>query len=231
MQRVHRDVEGELAALGPYFATHAHEPAARVALPWRPLSELIDRPITLDARLEATRAALIARGDPATVVDLRVVASVVQLGIVARMLAPAIGSYALGLGQIDAQSEDIWWQDKLGGPFPISIPRVEPAGEFALRGSIVEGVTMAVGARYGVSPRVLWGNVGSAANSAARLIAASRPDVAPRAAVVANLLLADSRVDEGKLRSSSSFRRRSCCLIYRVVGSRSAVCGDCVLRD
>lgn len=230
MQRVHRGVEGELAALGPNFATETHGPAARVALPWRALSELIARPVTLDARIEATRAALLARGDAATVVDLRVVASVVQLGIVARILAPAIGSYALGLGQIDVHPRNL-----VAGQAGWAVSHfgfwLEPVGEFRLQGFIVDRITMAVGARYWVSMRVLRGNVGSAANSAARMIAGSRPDLAPQARALASKMLADVGVDEGKLRSTSSFRRRSCCLIYRVADSRSAVCGDCGLRD
>ncbi len=80
-----------------------------------------------------------------------------------------------------------------------------------------------------VSARVLWGNVASAANSAAQLIAGARPDLGEGAYRAADLILADPRVDGGSLRSGTAFRRSSCCLIYRVGGGRSAICGDCVL--
>jgi ferric iron reductase protein FhuF len=46
---------------------------------------------------------------------------------------------------------------------------------------------------------------------------------------VADSILADSRVDDGGLCAGPDFRRRSCCLIYRLNNDRAAVCGDCVL--
>ena len=38
------------------------------------------------------------------------------------------------------------------------------------------------------------------------------------------------RVTGGVLRAGPGFRRRSCCLIYRVFGRPQGLCGDCVLR-
>ena len=73
------------------------------------------------------------------------------------------------------------------------------------------------------------GNVASAANSAARLVATARPDRADAAHAAADQILADPRVEDGRLRSGPSFRRRSCCLIYRIAGTTAAACGDCVL--
>ncbi len=75
----------------------------------------------------------------------------------------------------------------------------------------------------------MWGNVGSAANSAARLVSAARPDVTALAYAAVNRVLADRRIDAGVLDAGPGYRRRSCCLIYRVADDRSAVCGDCVL--
>jgi ferric iron reductase protein FhuF len=47
--------------------------------------------------------------------------------------------------------------------------------------------------------------------------------------MAADAILADPRVDGGELRSGEDFRRKSCCLLYRLTGDRVAVCGDCVL--
>ena len=85
------------------------------------------------------------------------------------------------------------------------------------------------------SERVLWGNVASAVASARQLVAAGRPDAAPRAAEVARHLLATPPLAAtATLRAPDapdvgwSFRRRSCCLFHRVPGG--GLCGDCVLR-
>ncbi|HZE16291.1 MAG TPA: (2Fe-2S)-binding protein, partial [Mycobacterium sp.] len=36
-------------------------------------------------------------------------------------------------------------------------------------------------------------------------------------------------IDGGALRVGPLFRRRSCCLIYRIANTRTATCGDCIL--
>jgi hypothetical protein len=141
-------------------------------------------------------------------------------------VAPTIGAAALGLGRLAGSPGDLWWQDQLGGPFPLSM--VGP-GSASFPGSMVDLITTATADRFRVAPRVLWGNVASAANSAARLVAAARPDLAAAARDAANAVLADPRVEDGQLRSGPSFRRRSCCLIYRLSDTPGAVCGDCVL--
>ncbi|HVQ99158.1 MAG TPA: (2Fe-2S)-binding protein, partial [Mycobacterium sp.] len=110
---------------------------------------------------------------------------------------------------------------------PLSVTSSSPGP--LLPGSAVEAITDAVADRFSVSDRVLWGNVGSAANSAARLIGVARPELADSAMVLADSVLADSRVDGGVLRAGPDFRRHSCCLIYRLDNNRKAVCGDCVL--
>jgi ferric iron reductase protein FhuF len=77
---------------------------------------------------------------------------------------------------------------------------------------------------------VLWGNIGSAANSAARLISTARSDLTIAAHTAADGILTDPRIDGGALRAGPLFRRRSCCLIYRIANTRTATCGDCILR-
>ena len=94
----------------------------------------------------------------------------------------------------------------------------------------------AVRARVSISQRVLWSDAASAVASARRLVVAARPTAADRATAVAERLLAAPPLAvAAALRAPEppdagwSFRRRSCCLYYRVPGG--GVCDDCVLRD
>ncbi|MUM23125.1 hypothetical protein FZI91_15620 [Mycobacterium sp. CBMA271] len=194
------------------------------------MAELVDGSGTLRARIDAVRSSLAARigGDPDGV-DLRVASSIAHLGLVARIVAPVIGAAASGRVDISQSADDLWWQDRLGGPFPLSVTARTGSAVPGL-GPAIEALTQQVLQQTGVSERVLWGNVGSAVNSAAHLIAASRPELTDAARAVADMYLRDPRIDDGALRTGPDFRRRSCCLIYQLTDNRSAVCGDCVLR-
>ena len=215
--------------MGAFFAVDTHEAGTSPTAPWRPLRELLDEPTRLHERVNSVRAAL-ADARPVAGIDVRVAASITHLGVVARILAPTLGAAALGLEQVGLGSDDLWWQDQLGGPFPLSVVDVTSDDAAPLVGSAVEAITLATAACYPVSLQVLWGNVASAANSAACLIAGARPDDAHRAYAAADRVLADPRIERGQLHAGPSFRRTSCCLIYRIADTRSAVCGDCVLR-
>lgn len=182
------------------------------------MAELIGDPDALTARVHKVRSALMGNGEP----EIRVAASVAHLGLVARLIAPMIGSAALG-APVTWSLADVAWQDQLGGPYPLSVS-TEPVGG----APAVEVLTEAF-ERFGVGRKVLWGNVGSAANSATQQIVRARSDLATQAREAADAVLADHRVDGGVLRSGPSFRRNSCCLIYRLAGGRAACCGDCVL--
>ncbi|MFA4081800.1 (2Fe-2S)-binding protein [Mycobacteroides salmoniphilum] len=219
----------ELSAFGPFFAVETHDAGETPGPPWRPMAELTDGSSALADRIDSVRSSLAARtaAGPADI-DLRVAASVTHLGLVARILAPTIAAATCGELRISQELHELWWQDQLGGPFPLSVV-VRAGGCNALAGSAVESITQGVIDHTGVSHRVLWGNIGSAVNSAARLIASSRPELTDVARDVANAHLRDRRIDDGTLRAGPDFRRRSCCLIYQLTDDRSAVCGDCVL--
>jgi hypothetical protein len=179
--------------------------------------------------VQAVRAALANSGHkPIGEIDHRVAVSVAHLGLVARLIAVTIGAAALTGHNIRLTADELWWQDDLGGPYPLSIAESFDCGD-PLRGSAAEALTEAVVAQRACSEHVLWGNVASAANTAARLIAVARPDLARLAADIADTILSDRRVDGGSARSGPRFRRRSCCLIYRIAGTKQAVCGDCIL--
>jgi FhuF 2Fe-2S C-terminal domain len=227
-----------LAALGPFFAVETHQTGADPAPPWRPLAELAE-PAGLRARIESVRGALAARsGGPADGIELRVAASVTQLGLVARVVAPALAAQTVRQA-LDLRLGGLWWQDVVGGPLPLSVPEpavavsADPGSSPAtatLLDEVTTPITMATAAVAPLSGRVLWGNVASAVNGAARQIAVARPELATAAWAAAASFFRDPRLSTEPGPPGPSFRRSSCCLIYRLApGTGGPVCGDCVL--
>jgi hypothetical protein len=226
----HWGLPGDLTAFGPFFGVEVHATGQTLPPPWQPMTTLIGDHGVLPQRVQAVRTALAqrARSQPDDI-EIRVAASVTHLGLIARLLAPAIGAIILGSGPISLSLDELWWQNDLGRPYPLSVTP-NPATQAPAMGPAVEAVTVAIADRYRISEHVLWGNVGSATNSAAGLISAVRPDLTGTAHAVADSILADPRIEDGAVRAGPHFRRRSCCLIYRVANDRAAICGDCILE-
>jgi len=240
-----------LAAFGPYFAVDTHPPICTAPPPWSRLSVLLESPAALGKRASAVRIAL-AAGRPAGAIEFRVAVSVAQLGLAARLLSPAIAVAAAYGRPLALNPDAVWWQPVLGGPFPLSLPAdaagagptrtgSNPGGTGdpghaagLLRDSLLDGPVrqlVEIAAGLSVSRTVLWGNVASAVNGAAAMVARNRPSLAEPARAVGSTLL-----QYGPLAPAftgtlvGGFRRRSCCLIYRASpGPRPPVCGDCVL--
>ena len=231
----------DLAALGPYFTVDVHRPGSPLRPPWQPLGDLTGSPDALAGRIGEVRERLAAAaGCPAAAVEFRVAASIAQLGLCARLLSPALGAAAAGWA-LRVDTAGARWVPALGGPFPLSLPDTA-AGPSAgasegegtaeclrlLAGPVARIVRVV--ASMAVSPRVLWGNVASAVNGAATMIAAARPELTGSAAGCAAAMLsypALARTYQG--RPLTGFRRRNCCLIYRLSPAAPAYCGDCVL--
>ena len=212
---------------GPFFVAERHPAGAEPAAPWLRFSDLIEQPDVLAARVAQVRLAL-AAGRPAGTVELKVAASVAQLGLIARLLSPALGSEALGLGRASSARET-WWQPALGGAFPLSLTNESGSAGDVLDGPVTE-LTEVVLARFEVSEKVLRGNIASAVHAAAGIVGRQRPELAVRArSVAAGLLDRPTLTPTFEVRQGR-FVRRSCCLIYRIApDGRAAVCGDCVL--
>ena len=237
-------VAARVAALGPFFAFGTHPGDGRPDGPWRPMAELVEDPAVLRHRAEAVRGYLAAgSGRPPEALELRVGASVAQLGLVARLVSPAVGFAALYGGVLAVPLGELRWQPVLGGGFPLSLP--EAALTAALTAALEQpeagpgavadrlGVELLDGpvralveaaAGLSVSRRVLWGNVASAVNGAAAALAAGAPGpVAVRARTLAGLLQRQPALRGASDPSGpgtgggrgGGFRRRSCCLIYR----------------
>lgn len=235
-------VPDRITALGPFFAFETHGPIP-AAEPWRSMAELLDDPSVLGGRVAAVRGYLAAGGgQSAEAVELRVAASVTQLGLASRLLSPSFAVAVLAGAVLPYGLRELRWQPTPGGTFPLSLPDRTPVpvadpveravrlGKELFDGPIRELVEAT--RAYSVSPHILWGNVASAVNGAASAITRTTPALAGPARAFAGLLL-----DQPPLRGTSTtagayggFRRRSCCLIYRAAPDRAgALCGDCVL--
>ena len=212
-----------------------HRPGSPLRPPWQPLGELVGSPEALAGRIGEVRERLAsAAGRPAADVEFRVAASIAQLGLCARLLSPALGAAAAGQ-VLSVDAAQARWVPGLGGPFRLSLADTAVAAEggaaapAALLAGPVAQVVRAVQA-MAVSPRVLWGNVASAVNGAATMIAAARPDLAgPAAEAAAAMLRYPPLAGTYQGHPLRGFRRRNCCLIYRLSPERPAYCGDCVL--
>ncbi|MGW0919013.1 (2Fe-2S)-binding protein [Streptomyces sp. NPDC002755] len=242
------DLDPDLAALGPlgpFFALRTSpggpgEPAA--ALP------TLARAYTAKACQEAPGSAgPDVHGDPLALrvrkvtralhaPEDRIGASVAQQGLAARLWSVALGCAVLYGSVPDLAPGLLRWDPDATAPDDLWLTEVRalPGDAATVAATILDGhlepLSAALRARHRVAPGLLRGNSGSALAGAARRLdlwarAQGRPDLAARArALTAELfthpLLADTGTPPG-----AAFRRRSCCLYYRVPGG--GVCGDC----
>jgi ferric iron reductase protein FhuF len=231
----------DVAGVGPFFAASAN-PAEVVDDSWRPLRELYTEPGPLAARITQVARAL---GDP----ESRVAASIAHQGLAARLVSPLVAVASVH-GLVPPWSPDtLHWRPAVTGPWPLwesagdestahpgqdaevvaAVVEVLVGPHLAALVDAVRSAARTVGGPGGApGQRTLWGNTASALVAAARMVAAARPGAAGRARrVVVGLLEAGPLAGAGDLGGGWGFRRRSCCLYYRVPGG--GLCGDCVL--
>lgn len=225
------------AEVGPFFVLDRWSPDAG----WRPLSELVDCPDVLVERVAAAREMLAGRSRVSVdEIEERAAASIVFLGLAARLVSPAFACAALTDRVPDLRLDALWWQPVLGGPWPMARSTGDgsaPSGELAedldtrILRSIVAPVLESFGRTFALSPQVLWGNVASSLAGALTMLRAARPDRAEAATRLVGQLLEHGMLQgTGDLDPAGpSFVRRSCCLFYRVPGA--GICGDCVLDE
>ncbi|BBX97374.1 (2Fe-2S)-binding protein [Mycobacterium lacus] len=160
----------------------------------------------------------------------RIGASLVHLGHAARLWSPVLAC-VLGHGAVpdltELQRADDGAQLRL--PEPVGNP-APPSPELLYRIVVQDHMEpLAAGLRVKLAPRLLSGNVASALVGASRALLSVRPDLRGPIVQTTNDLL-----DIGKLAGSGvitspdlDFRRRSCCLYYRLPDGGK--CGDCPL--
>ncbi|MFB7454589.1 (2Fe-2S)-binding protein [Streptomyces sp. NPDC056194] len=218
---------GDGGGPGGFFALRTTAPVTGGA--HRPLARLYageDGPLT--ARVDHVTARIGAR-------ERRVGASVAHLGLAARLWSTALGPAALhgrfpALDPAElfwdgapASPDDLWWAGSATRP-----ATVDELSAAVLDAHLVP-LHAALRRDGAISPRLLWGNAGSALAGALRELirwarAQGRPEVAERAAALVSGLL-DHPDLAGTVRGPR-LRRTSCCLYYRAPGG--GLCGDCV---
>ncbi|MEB3983260.1 (2Fe-2S)-binding protein [Mycobacterium sp. 663a-19] len=164
--------------------------------------------------------------------DLRIGASLVHLGHATRLWSPVLAC-ALAHGVVpdlkDLQRADGGAQLRM--PEPVGHAVDPPSAKLLYRVVVKQHMKpFAAGLRVKLAPALLAGNIASALVGASRALLSARPDLRRPIVEITNSLL-----DTGMLAGSGvvtgphlGFRRRSCCLFYRVPGR--AVCHDCVFR-
>jgi FhuF 2Fe-2S C-terminal domain len=210
----------EVGAVGPFFAT---EPVPGAGWP-----RLADVDGLLTERVAAVRAALAASASvPVAAVEPRVAASIAQLGLLARVVAPLVAVAVRHGLVLDAEPDRVRWLPLRGGAYPLSFPdpvavrphRTELAARLAagLRATAAP-VNAATTAIARLPAALVWGNVISGVAGAVSQLGQGR-------ALLGELLAAEPFAGTGRW-EGGRFRRRSCCLIYR---TGAGICGDCSL--
>lgn len=163
--------------------------------------------------------------------ELRVGASLVQLGHAARLWSPVLAC-ALAHGVVPdlsgLQRADDGARLRLPEPVGEPVDRDSPSPQTLYRIVVQNHMEpLAAGLRVKLAPDLLAGNIASALVGTSHALLAVRPDLhEPVVGITESLLntgVLAGTMDGGGL----AFRRRSCCLFYRTpVGSK---CGDCAL--
>ncbi|MGW2646872.1 (2Fe-2S)-binding protein [Streptomyces sp. NPDC001393] len=182
----------------------------------------------------AVRVAVVA--DRLRTGEPRVAASIAQQGLAARLWSVALGC-AVRYGRLpDLGPHLLRWDPLAAAPDDLYLTELRPLpGDAAMLAAVVlhghlEPLTRALSDGYGSAPGLLWGNAGSTLAGAARELdrwsrAHGRTDLADRARALTDELFAHPLLRATGTRTGTAFRRRSCCLYYRVPGG--GVCGDC----
>ncbi|MGV9249901.1 (2Fe-2S)-binding protein [Streptomyces sp. NPDC003697] len=166
----------------------------------------------------------------------RVAASVAHQGLAARLWSAALGCAALYGRVPDLDAGLLGWDPDGSAPDDLWLAEVRPlpADAETLARVVLDGhlapLAAAVCARHRIAPALLWGNAASALAAAARLLerwalGSGHAGAGAHARDLSARLLAHPRLAATGTLTRGGFRRRSCCLYYRVPGG--GVCGDC----
>ncbi|WP_093903637.1 (2Fe-2S)-binding protein [Streptomyces sp. cf386] len=229
------DLDPDLVALRPlggFFVLRTPEEALR---PLPTLAQAYAEP-SMDPQQDPLGLRVRKVANALRAPELRIAASVAQQGLAARLWSVTLGCAALHGRIPDLDPRLLHWDPDGSAPDDLWITEVRPlpadpatVADVVLHGHL-EPLTAALHTRYRVASGLLWGNAGSALAGAARQLdqwarAGGRTDTADRARALTAELFTHPLLAGTGTRTGTAFRRRSCCLYYRVPGG--GVCGDC----
>lgn len=242
----------DVAGLGPFF-TVGTDPADQADPGRRPMAELYSGLPRSGAPSSDHRSSdhhplrdRIAHVRRMLGSDDRIAASITFQGLAALVVSAPFAAAVLHGALPVLTARSLHFRVAESGPWPLwaSAPPLRPVPDpgdavHALAEALFDEhlvpLVTAVRAEVPISERLLWGSVASAVASGKRLVTMSRPAAAGRAAeVAAGLLASGPLAGTGELLAPVdpdrvwTFRRRSCCLYYRV--RDGGLCDDCVLH-
>jgi ferric iron reductase protein FhuF len=211
-----------------------------------PLGTLVESAERYDDRIAATGRAL-ARLSHVDEDQLprRAIASLVFLGISARLVAPTLAAAAIDRVVPELTLENVNAAELGDGRLVLRVTRFRaltksrtpapPELADLIGGHLLEGqiarLVAAFASRDALHPRLLWGNVASSVASSARLIGQHHPDLSDASGKTATLILDRTPLSGcGYLTRNGDvidYHRRSCCLYYQF--PNAGTCGDCPL--
>jgi ferric iron reductase protein FhuF len=157
--------------------------------------------------------------------ERRVAASLFFLSYTARLLSPVVAARAVDGVAPDVRPANLWWRY---GPDGLQVRLKDPVAGVGVAESM-EPVVEALREVTPVARGLLWGNAASSMAGALRTI--SRSGMATDCVALGEELFADPPLKgTGEFipfPGEVVFRRRSCCLYYRLDGG--GTCGDCPL--
>ncbi|MEV7284830.1 (2Fe-2S)-binding protein [Streptomyces sp. NPDC093252] len=229
---------GALRPLGGFFVLRTTVDPERAPLASSPtLAQAYESsrsdvyPISLTFRIRKVARSLRAP-------ELRVAASIAQLGLAARLWSVTLACAALYERVPDLDPQLLRWDPDASAPDDLLLTEVRPrpadpatVADTVLRGHLAP-LHSALRARVALADGLLWGNAASALAGAARELdrwarAHGRDDVAARSHALTRALFTHPPLAGTGTFRDTAFRRRSCCLYYRVPGG--GLCGDCGL--
>lgn len=242
--------------LGPFFRVDVMTPGAD----WRPLGADLASRGALGAWIDRARERTAAAGSlHSDDVDVRALRAVLHLGVCARVLSPWIASALRNTSSGGSRGacvptlDQLFWQDDGTTTFPLALspewsarPALATPVAHAASDASVDHFARALVDRLAIpltstaltpSASIAWGNVASALHGAARTVVRVDPGQSTAVRQIADACLTALTAARGRPLTDGrivtvSFRRHSCCQLYRLPGnSRDTVCGDCVLRE
>lgn len=228
----------DAATLGPFFTVRLPG-QAEAGIDWHPFA-LLREPAGVAVLAER----ITALGRHLGTDELRPVASILHLGAASAISAPLLATAAAAGIVPRLQPAHLRFGFSGNGPLQLALSHLPPDPHPALLPALADALidvavtglltlfTRALTDAVPVPENTLQGNVFSALAAAARLVTPAASGERARALVelVArrHLPLRDAgRLDLRAPDPQAYFRRRNCCLFYRVPGG--GICGDCIL--